>query len=221
MNSHYLLRDILGTTIEGESAEVLEMAERGTARALKITEELLEHRRPKKPALEEIDVRELIEEVIETTPNPQGISVTVDAHSVTVQADPSYLTRILTNLVMNAYQAMPQGGWLYIAASTVEGTDVITLQDSGEGFTPDVAHQVFDPFVTTREGGTGLGLAIVQRLVDAHHGSISTENATTGGALVTVRLPHGRSSRVERTWSRSSTPSPTWPATSNPEPSNK
>ena len=190
MNSHYLLRDMLGDTLNGEAALALEMAEHGSARALQLTEELLEYRRPRTHARRRSTSREVVNDVIETTPRPLGIEVTVDADSAAVQADPSYLARILTNLVTNAYEAMPQGGSLHIAASKKDGLDVITLHDSGEGFTPEVAHRMFDPFITTKKDGTGLGLAIVQRLVEAHHGSISTENAPTGGACVTVRLPH-------------------------------
>ena len=194
MNSHYLLRDSLGDTLTGEPAEFLDMAERASVRALELTEELLDYRRARSLELVEVDLRNLITDVIEATPPPPDVHVHVDADIDSVQADPSYLTRILTNLITNAYQAMPQGGNLRIAASSQDGSDVITLHDSGDGFAPDVARRPFDPFITTKAQGTGLGLAIVQRLVDAHHGSVSTENAPMGGALVTVRLPRGEAS---------------------------
>jgi signal transduction histidine kinase len=106
-----------------------------------------------------------------------------------LNADSKQVAQILTNLVDNAIQAMPDGGSLHISARTDGDTAVITVQDSGEGVDPDLVERFFEPFFTTRSDGTGLGLAIVRRLTEGHGGQISIENATSGGAIVTVRLP--------------------------------
>ncbi len=98
---------------------------------------------------------------------------------------------MLTNLVTNAYQAMPDGGTLRLGAHSNNGSGGVTLVvvDTGGGVDTSVLEQVFEPFFTTRSSGTGLGLAIVQRLVHAHGGQVTRENVPDGGARVTLRLP--------------------------------
>ena len=109
--------------------------------------------------------------------------------SIELHADSKQIAQILTNLVDNAYQAMPDGGTLRIAARTEGDTAIITVEDSGEGVDPELVERFFEPFFTTRSEGTGLGLAIVHRLIEAHGGEISIQNGPSGGAVVTLRLP--------------------------------
>jgi signal transduction histidine kinase len=130
-----------------------------------------------------------VEEVLEATPAPSGIEVEVDVPPLVFQADSDQFTQVIANLIVNGFQAMPDGGTLRVQASTQGGHVVLTIADSGSGVEAATMDRVFDPFFTTKASGTGLGLAIVSRIVEAHGGDVSLRNGATGGAVVTVRLP--------------------------------
>jgi signal transduction histidine kinase len=106
-------------------------------------------------------------------------------------ADPAQINQVLINLVVNALQAMPDGGVLRV--KTVAGADSICLsvEDSGIGMTPDVLEQVFVPFFTTKDvgQGTGLGLPVVHGIVTSHAGAISIYSEPGRGTRVEVCLP--------------------------------
>jgi len=103
------------------------------------------------------------------------------------------LQQVLLNLIINAIQAMPQGGKLvlrnrdWIQAGAACGV-VLEVQDSGPGLTPKVRERLFRPFFTTKNDGNGLGLWITQGLVERYGGSLEADNAPEGGALFRVRL---------------------------------
>jgi PAS domain S-box-containing protein len=121
-----------------------------------------------------------------------------------VWGDSEQLRRALLNIILNAVQAMPQGGRLSISCRSrslpaaarqmldhsLNGTWVeITVRDSGAGIEESEIPRIFNPFYTTREKGTGLGLAIAAKIVEAHRGQITAFNAPDGGAVFVVSLP--------------------------------
>ena len=189
MNALYMLRRSLDDPAAAESH--LAVAERQTARAVNLAQDLTAYMREREPELAPMELREVLDEVFEATPRPPNIVVVEDIGPVRLNADSKQIAQILTNLVDNAYQAMPGGGSLRIAARTEGDTAVITIEDSGEGIDPELVEKFFEPFFTTRSDGTGLGLAIVRRLIEGHGGQISIDNGPSGGAIVTVRLPVG------------------------------
>jgi signal transduction histidine kinase len=99
------------------------------------------------------------------------------------------LRRAVLNLVLNALDAMPDGGTLQITAVAAPSCVELEVADSGPGLSADVLPRVFEPFFTTKQGGTGLGLAIVSRIAEAHGGSITATNCPEGGAAFTLRIP--------------------------------
>ncbi len=139
-------------------------------------------------------------------------SITLGAHAVTkvpieirVDIDPDIsslwchdgqLKQVILNLVVNAVQAMPNGGVLTISLQkelpqTLGIPSVrLTVRDSGVGIDPDHRSRVFDPFFTTKDEGTGLGLAIVYSIVDAHQGRIDVHSTIGQGTTFTILLPH-------------------------------
>ena len=165
------------------------MAERQTARAVNLAQDLTAYMREREPELAPMDLRDVLSDVFEATPKPDNIELTEDIAPIVLNADAKQVAQILTNLVDNAYQAMPEGGSLRIAARADGDIAIITVQDSGAGVDPALVERFFEPFFTTRSDGTGLGLAIVRRLIEGHGGKISIENGPSGGAIVTVRLP--------------------------------
>jgi signal transduction histidine kinase len=187
MNALYMLRRTVGDPVAAEPH--LEAAERQTARAVSLAQDLTAYMREKEPELAPLDLGDVLSDVLEATPKPPDVVVVEEVGSFELNADPKQLAQILTNLINNGYQAMPEGGSLRIAARIEGDAAVISVEDSGGGIDQALSEQLFEPFFTTRPNGTGLGLAIVRRLTEGHGGQISIENGPTGGALVTVRLP--------------------------------
>jgi nitrogen fixation/metabolism regulation signal transduction histidine kinase len=104
-------------------------------------------------------------------------------------ADPELLHRALSNLVLNAMDAMPDGGTLTLSANSREDKVEIQVADSGEGLTPEECERLFTPYYTTKQHGTGLGLAIVQSVVADHNGAIAVKSPAGGGATFVITLP--------------------------------
>ena len=121
----------------------------------------------------------------------------VDARVPRLWCDGGKMKQVLLNLVLNAVQAMPEGGILTIAAtmspsSLSESPAVcLTVSDTGIGIPGDLQSRIFDPFFTTKDEGTGLGLAIVHALIEAHHGRIDVESRPGYGTTFVLTLPQG------------------------------
>jgi two-component system, NtrC family, nitrogen regulation sensor histidine kinase NtrY len=113
----------------------------------------------------------------------------ISAQPMPLDADSELLHRALSNLVLNAMDAMPKGGTLTLAAK-VDGDKVeIRVSDTGDGMTPEECERLFTPYYTTKEHGTGLGLAIVQSVIADHAGTIAVESRAGGGATFVITLP--------------------------------
>ncbi|HZU80875.1 MAG TPA: HAMP domain-containing sensor histidine kinase [Acidimicrobiales bacterium] len=192
VNDLFLLRHKLGAALGEEGDRHLSNAENQVFRASRLSEDLLAYARDREPELAPVDFEAVVGAVLEATPPPDGVSVEVEG-AARFQADQGLLTQVMTNLVTNAYQAMPSGGTVRLSATSDDGATVITVEDEGDGIDPAVTERLFDPFVTTKHEGTGLGLAIVRRLVTAHGGEVEVENRPDRGARFTIRLPNARS----------------------------
>lgn len=188
-NFLYLARMKLGDDLDAEVDDFLSMVERQTNRAAALSEDLTTYVREHKPEPAHLDFNTVVEEVLRATPPPQGVRVELEGPTIDLEADPTHLAQMLTNLVVNAYQAMPDGGSLRIGASATADLVEINVKDSGSGIDPEIAKKLFDPFFTTKTEGTGLGLSIVRRLARSSGGSIVIDNVPSGGALATLRLP--------------------------------
>lgn len=127
-----------------------------------------------------------------------------DAPDIWLMADSDQLRQVVWNLLLNAVQAMPQGGTLTVQAGRrpAEGGVEVSIRDTGKGIAPEHLRQIFTPFFTTRHGGSGLGLAIVHRIIEAHHGRISVESREGQGTTVTLSLPVARPAAAEAALSR-------------------
>jgi two-component system nitrogen regulation sensor histidine kinase NtrY len=106
-----------------------------------------------------------------------------------ISVDPDLLHRALQNLVLNAIDAMPQGGELTIRSQTAGHGIALSVSDTGSGLTQEECGRLFTPYYTTKQHGTGLGLAIVQSVVSDHGGKISVESAKEKGTTFRIELP--------------------------------
>jgi two-component system, NtrC family, nitrogen regulation sensor histidine kinase NtrY len=149
-----------------------------------------------KPQLERMDVRDAVERVralYEPLTQKEGAAIRFDVDvaqgPMPIDADPELLHRALSNLVLNAMDAMPDGGVLTLAARPRGEHIELCVADTGEGLTPEECERLFTPYYTTKQHGTGLGLAIVQSVVADHAGTIAVESRADGGAMFILTLP--------------------------------
>jgi signal transduction histidine kinase len=158
-----------------------------------VINDLLQFTSHRDPQLAELPVDELLNELCESLApqlSAQRISVNVQTPpGLRCLADPDMLRRAMLNLVLNAIDAMPQGGELLLEGRESDGEIQISVADTGPGLSNDVVKRIFEPFFTTKGKGTGLGLAIVYRIAEVHGGEIIAENRKVGGAAFTLKLP--------------------------------
>jgi signal transduction histidine kinase len=149
-----------------------------------------------KPQTELIDARAIVERVrslYEAAAVP-GIKFETELSSETMplDADPELLHRAISNLVLNAMDAMPNGGRLTVSARPRANQVEIRVSDTGEGLTPEECDRLFTPYYTTKQHGTGLGLAIVQSVIADHGGTIAVESRPASGATFIITLPRAQ-----------------------------
>lgn len=144
------------------------------------------------PQFESVDVNEIVRGVMRLYA-ARLHAVTVEAALVDgelrIAADSDQLRRALGNLVLNAMDAMPEGGTLRVATGVVDDKIRISIADSGQGLTPEECERLFTPYYTTKHHGTGLGLAIVQSVVSDHRGKIWVVSEPGRGAAFMIELP--------------------------------
>jgi signal transduction histidine kinase len=125
-------------------------------------------------------------------------AITLDVFSEpglpTVTADPELLKTCFLNLMINAVDAMPEGGALSVGVSSVDGEEgrhevEVTVADTGSGMTAEAIDAAFEPYFSTKDAGVGLGLALTRKIVGDHGGSIWLESAPGQGTVARIRLP--------------------------------
>jgi signal transduction histidine kinase len=107
-----------------------------------------------------------------------------------VQGRAVELREVLINLLLNAVEAMPQGGRLTLRTWAEEAKVCVAVSDTGTGMTPEVQRRVFDPFFTTKGArGTGLGLSVSQAIIKSHQGTFTVDSTPGHGTTFVITLP--------------------------------
>jgi len=176
--------------------EYLAHSQRGILRMVKIVRELLEFSRCHYlPVEEAVALEQIIEDAIKACAakdQTPAIQITRLFEEDLPKFPAANLFQIFCNLIKNAFEAMPDGGTLEIAARTESsGNTVVEFRDSGCGFDPQQSDAIFEPFFTTKTQGrgTGLGLAICKDLIERHGGRITAHNRPLRGSVFRVVLP--------------------------------
>jgi signal transduction histidine kinase len=158
--------------------------------------EFLDFARPREPNLRPCDLEGVIErnlEFLQPEMEKQGISINRQYHrnGRPFMADPDLLYRAFLNILINAIQAMPEGGQITVTTDLgPQGQGaLVKFQDNGEGIEADKISKLFNPFFTTKDKGSGLGLSIVKGIVEAHQGQINMDSTVGQGTTVNILLP--------------------------------
>jgi PAS domain S-box-containing protein len=189
----YLLKDYLTAKPECKSADVLESLEeieKNVGYIDKIVADLQDYSRPLKLERIEANLYDSVTSAFQSIAIPDNVTPSIDIDpSIQLKSDPTVLRRVLTNLIINAFQAMPNGGNLIIRGAQNNNKTSIYVKDSGVGIPDDVKPKIFTPMMTTKSKGQGLGLAVVKRLVEAQGGTISFESQVGKGATFIIEFP--------------------------------
>jgi signal transduction histidine kinase len=163
-------------------------------RLVDVSNEFLRYARVVDLELAPASLGEVVEELVDFF-GPTARSANIDIKTfIPPDLPPVALNRdlfkqALLNLLLNAQEAMPQGGEVTIQAAAAPGGVCLALIDTGRGMPPEVLAKVFRPFFSTRSGGTGLGLATTRKIVEAHGGAIDVQSEVGHGTKFTIRLP--------------------------------
>ena len=155
-----------------------------------------EFSRMPQPHLQAVEVNELLRGVAQLfqaqlqAPGRAAIVCTLELEEnmPPISADPELLHRAISNLVLNAMDAMPSGGTLTLRSRSRDGRAVMEVADTGSGLTPEERARIFTPYYTSKQHGTGLGLAIVQSVVSDHRGTISVQSEPGRGTTFVIEL---------------------------------
>ena len=184
---------------DGPQRPVLAEVQSEIARMDKTLHDLLQHSRPPAPQYLPLNVNGIVENSLWLLPRTPGAGIEIVKHLdpdlPTLRLDPNLFNQALLNVLVNARQAMPNGGRLTVTtrlhpAPIGNGRVVeVAVADTGAGIPPEHVSKIFHPFFTTKAQGTGLGLAIANRIVDQHGGRISVESEPGKGATFRIILP--------------------------------
>jgi two-component system, NtrC family, sensor kinase len=167
-----------------------------TLRCRKIVKGLLDFARQTKPQKQKLDLNKVAEDVLALVRNQASfqnitLQAELDPGIPQVLADADQMRQVVLNIILNAADAMPQGGRIRIQSSLEPKTRhvVLRISDTGPGIPAEIQNRMFEPFFTTKRTGTGLGLAIVYGIMERHKGSLSVESAPGRGTTMIVTLP--------------------------------
>jgi PAS domain S-box-containing protein len=171
--------------------EYLEIISEEVRKAQGIITNLLDFARTKTAEPEETTISTIVSQVVEKHDPPEGVQVIteISADLPPIFVDPIQIELVLDNLVINAYQAMSDGGQLIINAQTDQDNVRLSVQDTGTGISPENMAKLFEPLFTTKARGIGLGLALSKKLVEANGGTIEVESKTEQGSTFIINLP--------------------------------
>ncbi len=184
--------------LKGDHKNLMDIVLRETDRLNTIITEFLHYARPRSNQRERLALAAVVNETIALFKNSRnfraGISIRCEvAPYVAVTGDPQRLRQVFWNLLINAAQAISDGGSIDITAAPGTGDRseevIIRVSDTGTGIAIEHLENIFDPFFTTKTDGTGLGLAIVYRIIEDLGGSIDVKSEPGKGTLFTIRLP--------------------------------
>lgn len=195
-NAEVLLMDLPPDNPNREEAEIIAQQ---VGRVEGIVGNLLSFARQQRKALRRVDIDRILDEILRQV----GHQVSLESIELRrqfsigtagIEGDENQLRQVFTNLIVNAVQAMEQGGTLTVRSAwdQAAGTCRVEIGDTGNGIPPERLKDIFTPFFTTKQTGNGLGLSVSYGIVENHGGTITVSNPPEGGSLFVVTLPPGQ-----------------------------
>ena len=175
-------------------AEQMEIISREILRLDRVVRTFLDFTRPFELQLDNVPMQELVREIVDLA-RPQTaaanirVSVRQEAEGVEVRVDRDLLKQAVLNVVVNAMQAMPEGGELRFEASANKDTAELRISDTGAGIPPELRDKIFRLYFSTKKEGSGIGLAMAFRIVQIHDGTIDFTSEPGKGTTFLIRLP--------------------------------
>jgi len=176
--------------------ETIDLIDSQVDRIRKLVDRILKFARKSTLALEPIDVNEIIELVLplvhynKLSPFKVEIKKSFEKNMPKVMASPDQLQEVFLNIIVNAYQSMPEGGVIKITTSSFQNLYAqVRIADTGSGISADNFKNIFMPFFSTKGQGLGLGLSICHNIIKNHNGSIELESRINQGTTFTIKLP--------------------------------
>jgi len=188
--AQYYLKKRLNLEANDKIREMLELIEKNIAYANKIINDLLDYSREIELELVEKTPKSLVKEALSLVEIPKNVKIKdLTAHKPKVKVDPEKIKRIFTNIIKNAFEAMPNGGTLTIKSRKIHDKVEISFTDTGVGMSRETLAKLWTPLFTTKAKGMGFGLPICKRFAEAHGGCITAESALGKGTTFTVTIP--------------------------------
>jgi signal transduction histidine kinase len=191
-NCAYLLNMALADKGDNEAINTLKVLDKQIDISNKIVSDLLDFTRITPPTQVRVDLNNIISESLSWVTVPEHVTVktNLNGHPLQVRTDAEQLSRVFTNIISNAIQAMSgKNGELNIDAGVEDGMVLVKFRDNGCGIPEENLSKIFEPLFTTKPKGIGLGLAISKRLVEQNGGKIEVASQVGQGATFTVKLP--------------------------------
>lgn len=176
--------------------ETVNIIRKECSRLNRLLTSLLDFARPRPPEWREVDLSKVLDSVIDLVSHSAGKGIRF--HKETARGvprllgDAEQLTQVMLNLTLNAAQAMPQGGDVWLTARPAEDGIVIEIKDQGAGIPEANMDRIFDPFFTTKDTGTGLGLSVVHQIVTQHGGTVTVTGNQDKGTTFRLFFPQSR-----------------------------
>jgi len=157
----------------------------------KIINDLLGFSRVGKPSVSSTRIEKVIDDALSHVPSLENIELVkrLDTDLPEVEVDTEQIRQVLVNILVNAAQAMPEGGELTIGTGQRDKFLEVEITDSGCGISQEAIGKIFDPLFTTKAKGIGLGLAVCRSIIERHEGSIDVKSEVGKGTTFTIRLP--------------------------------
>jgi len=187
-NAAYYLRMRLGDAEDVKVRKHLGILDGEVRRANKIVSDLLDFSRVKQPKRVSARVSSIVTDVLARQPRPDTIRLELAVPDTlpAIAVDPDQVSQVFLNLVINAIEAMPDGGALTIRSEVLGDTVITSVSDTGNGIPPENLEKIFQPLFTTKTKGIGLGLAVSRRLVEANGGTLTVSSDVGRGATFSV-----------------------------------
>lgn len=179
---------------KSEIKEAIEILNKEVKNSDRIISSLLYFANPKAPTQRQLDINKIINESLSRIKIPKSIKVLKKSQEKLplISADPDHMNQVFGNIILNAVQAMPEGGKLTIKTEIENSKGVaISFADTGIGIPESTINKIFEPFFSTKAKGIGLGLAITKILVEQNRGTIEVKSKVGKGTTFTVKLPVG------------------------------